>query len=136
MAKVVAGGLAGGVVLLIWRALFHAVVPEAALCGAGVPPVWDLPARPLLRELLGDVGAAMIAAWVLSRVPSGRRGRVWMAAALGLLAWFTQGFPLWNWHGATAGFVLAEGIRQVTGWALAGGAIDAVMRLTDKGGPA
>jgi len=136
MRKLMTGGLAGAVVLLVWRALFQMVIAQGSPCGAGPSTGWVLSARPLLRELLSDLGAAMIAAWVLSSAPAGRRGRLGMAAALGLFAWFSQGFPLWNWHGAPAGFVLAEAIGQVAGWALAGGAILMVMRLFDGDGPA
>jgi hypothetical protein len=53
-----------------------------------------------------------------------------VGAALGLFAWFSQGFPLWNWHHAPAGFALAEAVHQTIGWMIAAGAMTLVLRRT------
>jgi hypothetical protein len=80
-------------------------------------------ARRLVRELLGDVAAAVIAVLILARTTLTRRGMIAAAAAMGLFGWFSISFPYWNWYGFPAAFVLAEAIDQVVGWALAGAAM-------------
>jgi hypothetical protein len=83
--------------------------------------------RQLVRELLGDIGAALVAAFVLSAIAASRAGRVRAAAALGLFAWFAISFPQWNWLHFPADLVLAEAIDQVAGWTLAGLAMSFVL---------
>jgi len=61
------------------------------------------------------------------------RRRLVVAASLGLFAWFSQGFPLWNWHQAPAGFALAEAVQQTIGWAIAAGAMTLVQRRAEEG---
>jgi hypothetical protein len=81
----------------------------------------------LVRELLGDVGAALVAAVLLPAAAGRRAGRVAAAAALGLFAWFAISFPQWNWYRFPASFVLAEAIDQVAGWTLAGLAMSYIL---------
>jgi len=160
-------GVIGGLVIFVWGAFSHMVLPlggmgldslpnEAAVVSAlsaSIPRAglymfpadenattgpWgmvnfhpDEPStittRRLVRELLGDIAAAVIAVLILSRSSLTRRGLVVAAAAMGLFGWFSISFPYWNWYGFPAAFVLSEAIDQAVGWALAGAAMSFVI---------
>jgi hypothetical protein len=74
-------------------------------------------------ELLTNILAALIAAFILARVAGGYLQRVFIVGALGLFAWFSISISYWNWYGFPASFILAEGIDQLIGWLVAGLAI-------------
>jgi len=76
--------------------------------------------RLLLIELLTNILAALIAAFVLARVAGSYLQRVLVVGALGLFAWFSISVSYWTWYGFPGSFILAEGIDQLIGWLVAG----------------
>ncbi len=82
--------------------------------------------RQLAVELLSDILAAALAAWIIGHtaVPFGRR--VLMVTCLGVFAWLAISVSFWNWYGFPAAWAMAELIDQVGGW-LAGGLVIAAI---------
>jgi len=85
--------------------------------------------RQLLGELLADILACIVAAFVLVRVVAGFGTRVLAATAFGLVAWLSVSASYWIWYGFPQPFVLAEGVDQVVGWFLAGLVLAALVRV-------
>jgi hypothetical protein len=84
--------------------------------------------RQLTTELLTDVVAGCIAAWVVSltAAPFGRRALLVML--LGVFAWLSVSLSHWIWYHFPFPYILAEGIDQIVGWLLGGLAIAWVYR--------
>lgn len=76
--------------------------------------------RLLVLELLTNILAALIAAFILARTAGGYLPRAFIVGALGLFAWFSISVSYWIWYGFPASFILAEGIDQFIGWLVAG----------------
>ena len=82
-------------------------------------------------EFIADVLAALIAAFVVSRMPESMfLTRVFVVALLGVFAWLSIEASHWIWYRFPDPYVLAQAIDQTAGWAIAGVAI-AVM-ITGK----
>ena len=71
-------------------------------------------------ELLTNILAAALAAFLLARLAGSLLQRALIVAALGLFAWLSISLSYWNWYAFPTPFVLAEGVDQVAGWFLAG----------------
>lgn len=82
--------------------------------------------RQLIIELLLDIVAACIAAWVVSLTATSFGRRVLLVTLLGLFAWLSVSVSYWNWYSFPGAYIAAEGIDQVVGW-LAGGLVIARM---------
>jgi hypothetical protein len=84
-------------------------------------PVGGTPmsARMLLVELLSDVLAGLVLAWVLSLAALSIGKRAAAGALLGLFAWLSLSVSMWNWFGFPDAYLVSEGLDQVIGWLLA-----------------
>ena len=80
-------------------------------------------ASKLLTEVATSVLAALILAWLASKVGGSVLRRTTYAVAIALFGWLSISVPHWNWYHFSSGFTLAEGLDQVAGWFLAGLAI-------------
>jgi hypothetical protein len=173
MSKILVGGIAGGVVLFLWGAFSHMVLPlgevgvrtipdEPALMeamrmsmseggfylfpGEGARGSEDeraawtarhrqgptgvivyhptgkepMPPSMLLTELVSDILAALIAAFVVSRLAGARWFRLQVVILLGLLAWLAVDVPYWNWYRFPADFTLAALVDAIVAWTLVG----------------
>ncbi len=76
--------------------------------------------RLLVTELLTNILAALLAAWIVARSGGTYLQRALLVGSLGLFAWISISLSYWNWYGFPAAFVCAEGIDQVVGWFLGG----------------
>lgn len=77
----------------------------------------------LIKQLVTDILAALVAAWILALGAWSFRRRVLVAGALGLFAWLAISLPQWNWYMFPMNMTLAALIEQVVGWLLAGAAM-------------
>lgn len=77
----------------------------------------------LIRQLVSDVLAALVIAWILALSAWAFGRRVLVAGALGLFGWLAMSVPYWNWYMFPLNFTTATLIEQVVGWLLAGAAI-------------
>lgn len=77
----------------------------------------------LIKQLVTDILAALVAAWILALGAWHFRRRVLVAGALGLFAWLAISLPQWNWYMFPMNLTLAVLIEQVIGWLLAGAAM-------------
>lgn len=77
----------------------------------------------LVKQLVSDVLAALVVAWILALGAWAFGRRVLIAGALGLFGWLALGVPYWNWYMFPLNFTAATLIEQVVGWLLAGAAI-------------
>lgn len=84
--------------------------------------------RQLGTELGTNVVSALLAAFLLTFVHSGYRGRVLFVTLLGVFGSLTISVPYWNWYGFPVDFTAAEAIDQVVGWFLAGLVLAAFVR--------
>ena len=91
----------------------------------GYPP---LSARLLLTELISDILAAFIVAWLLSLIGVNLARGLIIGGALGLFAWLTLSVSYWNWYGFPKVYILGEAVDQIIGWALAGLVIALIVR--------
>jgi hypothetical protein len=89
----------------------------------GGNPIFGSMAPNLVKQLVSDILAALVAAWILAMLVTGFQKRVVVASALGLFAWLTISVPYWNWYMFPVSFTLGALIEQVVGWGLAGAAI-------------
>lgn len=71
-------------------------------------------------ELLTNILAALIAAFLLARMAGSYFQRALMVAALGLFAWLSISISYWNWYNFPTSFILSEGLDQFLGWLVAG----------------
>jgi hypothetical protein len=77
--------------------------------------------RLLVTELISNVAAVLVAAWLLSLAPGlGFGGRVSFVTLLGLFAWLMVNVSLWNWYGFPTAYVLADFVDLVVGSLLVG----------------
>lgn len=79
-----------------------------------------MPPSQFLTELLADILAALVAAWVLSLVVASYGTKVILTALLGLFAWFTLSLSNWNCYGFPTAYAGGELIDQIGGWFFAG----------------
>ena len=84
--------------------------------------------RQLGTELATNVISALLAAFLLTFIHSGYRGRVLFVTLLGVFGFLTISVPYWNWYGFPTDFTVAEAIDQVVGWFLAGLVLAAIVR--------
>ena len=84
--------------------------------------------RQLGFELLSNILAAIVGAFMLSwTVPSFGK-RVGLAAMIGLAAWLSVNVSYWDWYRFPANFVGSELIEQFIGWGLSGAAIALILK--------
>jgi len=77
--------------------------------------------RQLVTELLTNIAAILIAAWLLSQAPGlGFGGRVLFVTLLGLFTWLMVDVSYWNWYGFPTAYTLANFVDQVVGCLLVG----------------
>lgn len=77
----------------------------------------------LVKQVLIDTLAALVAAWILALGAWGFGRRVLIAGALGLFSWLSISLPYWNWYLFPLDFTAGALVGQVAGWLLAGAAI-------------
>jgi hypothetical protein len=77
-------------------------------------------AKQILIELLSNIVAGMVAAFVIGGLAGGFGPRLAASTALGFVAWFSISVPYWNWYGFSRAFSLSELVDQVGGWFCAG----------------
>lgn len=85
----------------------------------------------LFLEILGDIGAALLAAFFLSKAVAGLAGfgaRVQFVAFLGLFASVAVDVPYWNWYGFPTNYTVATMLDQVVGFFLAGLVLAAIIK--------
>ncbi|KAA2286022.1 hypothetical protein [Arenimonas fontis] len=76
--------------------------------------------RELLVELVSNLLAAGLVAWVLGLGTFGFGRRVAISTGMGLFGWLMIGVPYWNWYRFPLDFTLAGLVQHVAGWSLAG----------------
>jgi len=81
-------------------------------------------------ELLGDVLAAAVAAWVATHGRTFGR-RLALVTLLGLAAWASIEVSYWNWYGFPSSYVMAQLADQVGGFLFAGLVIAKLVRPAD-----
>jgi hypothetical protein len=87
-----------------------------------------MPPSMLIIELLSNVIAATLAAFVLAKTVAAYGSRIIDALIFGLVAWFSISISYWNWYGFPGAFVLAEGVDLAVGWTLAGIAMAIILK--------
>jgi len=85
--------------------------------------------RQLGFELLSNILAAWVGAFMLNLVQPSFFKRFMVATGIGVAAWLSINVSYWDWYRFPANFVASELIEQAVGWALSG----AVMALIVKG---
>lgn len=175
MKRIAIAAIAGGVIVFVWSAIAHMLLPIGEMGISTLPneapfiaalqgtqdglyffPGMDMSRKPtpeeqkaweakvaagptgilvyhpkgeamsprqLSSELLTNVLAAAIAAWIASLLAAAYGRRVLAIALLGLFGWVSLILSYWIWYGFPSAFVLGEGITEVVGWFLAGLAI-------------
>ena len=91
-----------------------------------------LSAKLLLTELVADIAAALLAAFILSHTIGSFSMRVLLVGLIGIMAWFSISVSYWNWYGFPTAFTMAEGIDQFVGWLLAGAPMAAIVKPASK----
>lgn len=78
--------------------------------------------RPLAIELLSNLAACLIAAWVLTRLAPGTTyfRRVGVVVLLGLFAWVSIQVSYWSWYSFPDRYLAGQLVEQLVGCALAG----------------
>jgi hypothetical protein len=87
--------------------------------------------RQLVTELLANIAAALLAAWMLAKAVASLPGlgaRIAFVGMLGLFASLVSDVPYWNWYGFPADFTRAAILDQVISWTLAGVVLGAMIR--------
>ena len=81
-------------------------------------------------ELASNIGAALIAAFLLSAAGSltGFLTRVLFVTALGLFSWLDLSVSYWNWYGFPTDYSLGLLAQGVIGWALVGATLAAILK--------
>lgn len=95
---------------------------------AGAAP---LSQRQLVTELLTNVAAALLAAWMLAKAAGSLPGlgaRIAFVGLLGLFASLVTDVPYWNWYGFPADFTRGAILDQLISWTLAGLVLGAMIR--------
>jgi len=83
--------------------------------------------RQLLTELASNMLAALVGAFLLSRITGSYPSRVVCTGLMGVFSWLSIVVSYWNWYGFPTAFALGEGITEVVGWLLAGLALAAIV---------
>jgi hypothetical protein len=88
-------------------------------------PSSDAPLSPrkLGTQLICDLLAAMLAAWIVASVHAAYWRRVSIVGALGTFGCLGVSALYWNWYGFTHAFFAAHCFDKIVGWLLAGLAI-------------
>ncbi|MCI0403596.1 MAG: hypothetical protein L0212_08745 [Acidobacteria bacterium] len=83
-----------------------------------------------LTELASNIGAALVAALLLSAATSltGFGARVLAMASLGLFSWLDLSVSYWNWYGFPMDYSLGILLQGVVGWALVGAVMAAILK--------
>ena len=76
--------------------------------------------KQLGTELATNIVAALLSAFLLSRVVGSYLSRVFFLTLIGLLGWLSINVPYWNWYGFPMEFTLAAGIEEVVAGVVAG----------------
>src|SRR5262245_35250593 len=84
--------------------------------------------RQLTTELLTDIVAGCIAAWVVSLTSASFGRRALLVMLLGVFAWVSVSLSHWIWYHFPFPYIAAEGVDQIVGWLLGGFAIAWVYR--------
>lgn len=79
-----------------------------------------MPPSMLITELVSNILASLVAAFVLSMTTWSFFGRVLGSALFGLVAWLSVDASYWNWYGFPTNYFLAQGVDQFVGWLFAG----------------
>lgn len=79
-----------------------------------------MPPSMLIVELLSNIFACIVAAFVISMTVASFVGRVFASALFGLVAWLSIDVSYWNWYGFPTDYIGAQAVDQVVGWLLAG----------------
>ena len=79
-------------------------------------------------ELLGDVLAAGVAAFILSSLAASFAARVAAVGLLGVFEWLDINVSYWNWYKFPTAYTLAALVEQVVGWTLAGLVMALILR--------
>ena len=82
----------------------------------------------LAIELVSDILAALLAAWVLSLMGVGYGARVGVVTAFGFFAWLTIEISYWNWYGFPRDYLLGQLIDQVGGSLIAALGMAAIVK--------
>lgn len=92
-------------------------------------PTGGTPVSPkkLLTQMLSNLLAAAIAAFVVSLMLAPYWQRVLAITLLGIFAWLSVSAIYWNWYGFPSSFFIAQGVDQAVGWLFAGLAIAKVV---------
>ncbi len=93
-------------------------------------PAGDTPMSPrqLLVELLSDLLAGLVLAWVLSLAAPSVGLRTAAGGLIGLFVWLCASVSYWNWYGFPGAYILSEAIDHVIGWLLAGLVVGLLLR--------
>lgn len=86
----------------------------------------------LVKQLVTNLLAALVAAHILALGAWSFRRRVLVAGALGLFAWLAISVPQWTWYMFPVNLTLAALTEQVVGWLLAGAAMAWWLGRSDK----
>lgn len=79
-------------------------------------------------ELLSNILAALVGAFMLSFVQPSFFKRVVVATGIGIAAWLSINVSYYDWYRFPANFVASELIEQGVGWALSGAAMAMIVR--------
>lgn len=183
--KILLGGVVGGIVLFVWGAISHLVLPLGEVGIKEMPneqpvvsvmrenlseagfylfpgigssemtaeqqqaweekyrsgpigiliyhPTGRQPMSPtqLLTELLADIAAALVVAFLLAQASGGLAGfgaKVLFVTLMGFLPGLDVDVGYWNWYGFPGDYTLAVFADHVIGWCLAGVALAGVLR--------
>jgi hypothetical protein len=91
----------------------------------GVTP---MSTRQLGIELLSNILAALVGAFMLSFVQPSFFKRLIVATCIGIAAWLSINVSYYDWYRFPANFVASELIEQAIGWALSGAAMAMIVR--------
>jgi hypothetical protein len=85
----------------------------------------------MLLQLLCDLLAAAIAAWLVARLPGPYWRRVVAVGAMGVFGCLGVSALFWNWYGFGHAFFAAHCFDKIVGWLVAGAAIARVAAPAD-----
>jgi hypothetical protein len=79
-------------------------------------------------ELLSNILAALVGAFMLSFVEPSFLKRVMVATGIGVAAWLSVNVSYYDWYRFPANFVASELLEQAVGWGLSGAAMAMIVR--------
>lgn len=82
----------------------------------------------LATELLSNIAAALLAAFIAIRVAGTYVSRVVTVALVGPLTWISISVSYWNWYGFPTAYAIAEFITETASWIVAAFVIAAIAR--------